>query len=181
MNSKDKECWVQTFSGKKIFPLNPEPDKIDIYDMAHSLSNLCRFNGHCLVFYSIAQHSVLVSDICKKKYKLKGLLHDCSEAILSDIASPLKKTSIFEQYRLCEKKYQAAIYKKYGLSEDEPDEVKLADLIALSTEARDLLAVIHPEWAEYLNQYSPMPNKITPLPPKQAKELFLKRFNELIK
>ena len=53
--------WIQTYSGKKFYPLDPRPEDIDIRDIAHALSLNCRFNGHCRCFYSVAEHSVGVS------------------------------------------------------------------------------------------------------------------------
>lgn len=54
--------WIQTYSGKKFEPLNPSIDSIDIIDIAHSLSMICRFNGHSQRFYSVAEHSSIVTD-----------------------------------------------------------------------------------------------------------------------
>ena len=72
--------WLQTFTGKAFFPLDPRPEEMDIFDIAHALSNLCRYGGHCNKFYSVAEHSVLVSILCRLYYgeqvALQGLLHD---------------------------------------------------------------------------------------------------------
>ena len=52
--------WLQTFTGKKIDLINPTREMVDIEDIAHSLSMICRYNGHCRDFYSVAEHSVMV-------------------------------------------------------------------------------------------------------------------------
>jgi len=84
-------AWIQTISGRK-FPLaEPDPNQIDIEDIAHALSMLCRFNGHCTQFYSVAEHSMHVSHEISNDLALAGLLHDAAEAYLGDVPSPLKK------------------------------------------------------------------------------------------
>ena len=174
---KKDEPWIQTNSGRRFNPINPNPKAIVIQDIAHSLSNICRFTGHCSEFYSVAQHCVLVSYICDKANALHGLLHDASEYAISDVSSPLKRTPEFLAYRKIEDKLQAAICQRFYLDEKEPADVKEADMVLLATEARDLLPSQRPDWQ--LN-VKPLPFKIVPLPPKEAKKLFLERFTELI-
>ena len=122
---------------------------------------------------SVAQHAVLVSYLGDPKY---GLLHDCSEAYIADIASPVKNTSEFIFYRNLESKLQSTIYNKFGLFGPEPESVKKADLMMLSIEAKSLLGSLHVEWKL---PYQPLPLDIIPLAPKQAESLFLQRFKEL--
>ena len=80
--------WIETFTGKEFYFLDPTPDSIDIRDIAHSLAFTCRYTGHSRRFYSVAEHSVLVSYLAVDP--LAGLLHDASEAYITDIASPIK-------------------------------------------------------------------------------------------
>src|SRR6266496_3875421 len=87
-------------SGKWFNVFNPKPEDVDIRDIAHALSNQCRFTGHTKEFYSVAQHSVLVSTFCAPEDAAWGLLHDASEAYLSDIASPVKKHPDFGPFYL---------------------------------------------------------------------------------
>lgn len=170
------EPWIQTYSGKKVYPFRLDPNSIDIVDIAHSLSSQCRFTGHTKDFYSVAQHCVLVSYICNQEHSLYGLLHDASESILVDIPSPIKKSQEFDFYRKIEKEVQNIIYKKFGLNEMEPADVKAADLMLLATEARDLMGPLHPG---ALSDTKPLPFKIEGMGPKEAEKLFLDRFNEL--
>lgn len=86
--------WIGTYSGKKVWPLDPHPDDIDIDDIAHSLSNICRFNGFTSVHYSVATHCLLGASICyrlyDKKTALAFLLHDAEEAYYGDRPGPIK-------------------------------------------------------------------------------------------
>src|SRR4051794_15527189 len=91
--------WITTFSRRQFWPLDPHSDEIHIEDIAHSLSQQCRFGGHSRSFYSVAQHSCLVSALCKANDALWGLLHDASEAYLGDIPRPLKSLPEFEFYQ----------------------------------------------------------------------------------
>jgi 5'-deoxynucleotidase YfbR-like HD superfamily hydrolase len=169
-------AWIQTFSGRKVYPLDPNPDSIVIQDIAHSLAHQCRFTGHTSSFYSIAQHCVLVSYLCDYKDQMYGLLHDGSEYALVDIPSPLKRSPEFAFYREIEKKVQRIIYDRFELFGEEPESVKRADQMLLATEARDLMSPLHSDWRSL---QKPLPFKIEALAPADAEKLFLDRFNEL--
>ena len=117
-----KEAFIQTYTGKLIDPFNVEEGDISIEDIAHSLSMQCRFNGHSKRFYSIAEHSINVSLILRImdlpfKTQLLGLLHDASEAYLSDILAPIKK--YLPDYLSMEEKLSTDIYRElhpqYGI------------------------------------------------------------------
>lgn len=170
------DAWIQTYSGRRFTPTNPNPDAIVIQDISHALSMQCRFSGHVKRFYSVAQHCVLVSYICDSEDALWGLMHDATEAYLVDVPRPLKRSGQFNAYLEFEYKMQLAICKRFGLPEKEPVSVKKADTILLATEARDLMSPLHPDWAQPCD---PLPFKIDPLPQQEAKDLFMKRFFEL--
>jgi len=169
-------CWIQTFTSQRFNPINPDPATINIEDIAHALSNICRFTGHASVFYSVAEHSVLTSYVCDYKNRLTMLLHDGSEAYLSDIASPVKRSPDFEKYREIENTLQTAIYKKFGINDLDEEDIKRSDLMLLATEARDLMTPLRFDWVQPMK---PLPFKIVPLPPQEAKRLFMQRFVEL--
>jgi 5'-deoxynucleotidase YfbR-like HD superfamily hydrolase len=176
--SVNPSAWIQTYTGLKFFPQNPTMESISIVDIAHALSQQCRFTGHTSQHYSVAQHCVLVSYLCNVENQLHGLLHDASEFALTDIASPIKKLPELSGYRMLEKKVQQSIYRKFGLLEEEPLDVKRADLLVLAIEAQTFLAPIHPDW----KMSAPILTlKIVPISPEEAERLFLDRFKELYK
>lgn len=107
---------IKTYTGVMIDPLRPESDKIRIEDIAHALSMLCRANGHFRSFYSVGQHSInCMGEAAARGYsarvQLACLLHDASEAYLSDVTRPVKQE--LPQYKLIEGPLQEAIWNKY--------------------------------------------------------------------
>jgi len=168
--------WIQTFTGKRFYPLDPRAEDIDINDIIHALSNQTRFAGHCTTFYSVAQHCVLVSAMCLPENALWGLLHDASEAYLVDIPSPLKKAKEFEAYRNAEAKLMLVICEVFGLPPLEPDEVKVVDKRILATEARDLTMSHGRGWSM---SYEPYDFHIVPWSPEEARIKYMSRLHEL--
>lgn len=163
--------WVLTASGREFWPLDPHPAEIIIEDIAHALSNICRFGGHCRAFYSIAQHSVLVSRIVSPEYALWGLLHDATEAYLLNLPAPVKR--FVPDYAPAEARVMHAICQRFGLAYCMPMPVKVADQMLLADEVEVLMPRSFPL------PYPPSGIEIDPLPPKEAKELFLDRFHFL--
>jgi len=165
--------WIQTFSGKKIYPLNPRIEDIDIADIAHALSMTCRFNGHCKEFYSVAQHSVLVSKHCYLPFD--GLMHDAAEAYLSDVPAPIKP--MLNGFAEIEDKLLKLIFVKFGLEYPYSDNIKTIDRRLCISEGMALMPDIS-EW-KVLNHYSPLDIEITPVGPSEAKGMFMERFEYL--
>lgn len=133
--ASDTRGHIRTFTGKKVNPLAMRPDDIDIRDIAHHLSNECRYAGACPEHYSVAQHSVLVShEFEYPKLKLAGLLHDAAEAYLKDMPSPVKHDPRMSWYVEIEKKLTAVIFEKFGLAPELELAVKGADSITLWNE-----------------------------------------------
>ena len=133
--------WMQTVSGKRFDLVHPDPDTIDIRDIAYALSKKCRFNGHPKVFLSVAEHSIWVSRLFSNddRLALAGLLHDANEAYLPDVPSPVK--NLLPDYHILEDRVQEAIERKFGLFLSNLDRkvIKWADNIMLVTEARDFM------------------------------------------
>ena len=172
--------WIQTYTGTRFYPMDPLPEEIDIRDIAHALSNLCRFTGHVREFYSVAQHCVLVSQNCNKPNALWGLLHDASEAYIGDLHRPLKKDRSMQAYRWIERRIMLAVCAAFNLRDDEPLSVTQTDQILLTTEARDLMGNLLPGWTHSAENGHPvLAEKIKPVDPLTAKRMFLDRFVEL--
>lgn len=176
--SKRKGDWLQTRTGIAFFPLDPRVEEVNIMDIASALSNMCRFTGHTTSFYSVAQHSVHVSEILPPELALAGLLHDAAEAYLVDVPSPLKRLPEFGFYREAEAVLQRVIFKRFGIKGSaEAPAIKEADLCMLLTEARDVM--VTPDLAWLPNSARPRDARIEPWEPKEALSRFLLRFKEL--
>lgn len=137
-------AWIQTYSGKAFYPLNPDPSKIDIVDIAHSLSMQCRYNGHCVRFYSVAEHCVTLSFAVAPEHSLWALLHDASEAYLSDVPRPIKH--LLTGYAEAEKRLENAIFEHFGLRGPVPAQVKEYDFRILNNERADLMQTCERDW-----------------------------------
>jgi hypothetical protein len=170
--------WITTATGHRVDYALVGPDDIDIEDIATALSRECRYAGHCKHFYSVAQHSVLVSRLVPEELALEGLLHDAVKAYLKDLPLPLK--ALLPDYREMEARFDMAIRKRFGLPETPSLEIKQADLVLLATERRDLLPDKIDPWP-CISGIETMPKRIWPLSPEMAREQFLDRYKRLTK
>lgn len=166
--------WMQTASGGVFWPMDPRPEEIEICDIAHALSNLCRYAGHCRQFYSVAQHSVLVSHAVPREDALWGLLHDASEAYLADVPRPVKP--FLPGYAEAEARVMAAVCARFRLPLEMPESVAHADKAILADEMAQLMASPPRPWDLPV---PPFGLSINPLSPLLAGRFFLDRFFEL--
>ena len=170
---------IQTASGRWLDPLDPDVASIDVGDIAQALANQCRFGGHCRAFYSVAQHSAIVADVCLERggtpaEALAALLHDAGEAYLVDLPHPLKhRSELGPPYRRAEARLEQAIRARFGLEPAGP-EVKAIDRSLLATERRALTATGE-RWPE-LDGAEPLAIEIEPWDPIRARREFLDRF-----
>lgn len=171
-----KGDWMQTYTGRQFWPLDPRPEEVCIEDIAHALSMICRYNGHCNEFYPVAQHSVLVSDALSEEYKLWGLLHDASEAFVVDVVRPLKPYLM--GYKEIEQNVMNAIATRFELPLEIPEEVKRVDNAILADEMAQLMNKPPADWG--LTE-PPLGVTITPWVPAMAERIFLERFKWLTK
>lgn len=110
----------------------------------------------------------------------KGLGHDGSEAYLCDIARPVKHLPAMQPYRNAEAEIQDLVYVALGVGGPEPYLVKRADDILLATEARDLMAPLHPQWTVKPPAYPVLPDRIEPWGPKRAEREWLRRYRDSV-
>lgn len=169
-----ENSWIQSFSGKSVWPLNPHADDICIEDIAHALAMKCRYTGHSREFFSVAQHSCLMAAHCPDPRW--ALMHDATEAYLPDVARPVKRMLV--GFREIEDHLMSVIAAKYGLPMPMPACVKEYDLILLATERRDLMATPPIPWVSTENVV-PLEEKIKPWTPEFAKFVFLAIFKRL--
>lgn len=174
-HDKDKFC---TISGRMVSLLSPRPQDVQIDDIAHALSKICRFGGHTPYHMSVAQHSVLVSRLVQPELALLALLHDSTEAYVGDVVSPLKHNlAAFEEV---EQKW-AKVIGQALLKDGEaltklPKEIHDADDVAF-----------HAEWASIFPSRPQLPGApsrselpmVVPMEAAMAKALFLSRWGDL--
>lgn len=130
--------WMQTYTGLAFYPLDPRPSEINIADIAAGLSKMCRYGGQCTRFYSVAEHSVLVAEKAPDEFKLDALMHDASEAYLSDVIRPIK--SSLTNYLQIEERLQRTIAERFALRWPMPARVKILDNAILADERNQNMA-----------------------------------------
>lgn len=135
--------WVHTFTGQRFDLFDPTPESVRIADIAHALSQICRYTGHAKRFLSVAEHCVLVADELYVETGIpelawSGLLHDAHEAYTGDVATPIKRV-LGDSWRDFERHIERIVRRRFGVLHS----VREADLRALVTERREVLP--HPE------------------------------------
>lgn len=170
--------WIQTYTGKAFYPLDPNPDDICIEDIAHALSMICRYGGHSRRFYSVAEHSCLVSTAVPRQFALGALMHDSTEAYLGDMVRPIKRQ--MPEYRKAERRLEQAIAYKFGLAFPMAEVIKEADNRILVNERAVLMTDPPMPWNED-ETLTRLPVQIRMLPPAFAEQWFLELFRTYTK
>ena len=150
--------FITTFTGVEFYIIDPQIEDINKTDIAHALSLTCRANGHFKYFYSIAQHSIncykeAVARGYTKRVQLACLLHDGSEAYISDVTRPAK--AHLPEYKIVEAEIQVKVYEKFGLVDltiAELAQVKSIDDTVLWYEFKDLHNM--PMWCDKPKKYA---------------------------
>lgn len=170
--------WMQTFTGGRVYPMLPDSRVVEIEDIAHALSQICRFGGHTRVPYSVAQHSVVLSYSCRPKDRVNALLHDAAEAYLGDVVRPFKIQ--LPWFKPLESKWLLAISKALDVSPiSEPRGLVRVHEALLASERRDLLKDVPDlDWGLTV---PPLSKKVVPWESAEAKSRFLWRYQELLK
>lgn len=184
IGDEDRGFYIRAASGRKFFFGDIRPEDISISDIAHALSNVCRFTGHCRTFYSVAEHSFLASIMAPPEEALNALLHDAAEAFVTDLSTPLKwylaEKGFGDVLKDLETRIMTAVHAKFGGSWPMSPVVKEIDHRMLATEMRDLL-VSGIDVGTGPNAPKPYPEISVERPrsPEAAKEVFLARFDHL--
>lgn len=179
----EKSLFIETASGGKFFYEAPE---FRIEDMAHAMSMQCRYTGHCTQFYSVAEHSMMVANIMQildLGDPFEGLMHDGTEAYLSDIAAPWK--AMLPDYKVMEHTLEVKMRQHFGLSDNITPGCKLADWLALFVEANSIIPSKAANWiappgikeqaAELYNSV-----RVWGYSPRAAKLRFLAQFDDYL-
>jgi len=170
-----KGGWIRTYSGRMFWPLDPRSEEVEIMDIAHALSLICRFGGHVRKFYSVAQHSVIVAGLVSPENRAAGLLHDAAEAYLADVSAPIKPH--FTEFRAAEERLERSIAIKFGLPMALIAEIHEWDARLCLAEAQQLLDADTSDWECKL---PPAEIEITPMTPRGAERAFLKLWIDLL-
>lgn len=165
--------YIATYRGGRFWPMDPRADEIHVVDIARALAMTCRYRGHCRFYYSVAEHSVLISRAVPEADALAGLLHDAPEAYLGDMASPIKR--YMPDYRAIEDRLAVVVAERFGLTTIEPPSVKSADARIIADEAPRLFLDTSP----FVDLPQALGVEIAGLPPEAAFDAWLERYTEL--
>jgi 5'-deoxynucleotidase YfbR-like HD superfamily hydrolase len=174
--------YLQTVSGRWVNPFDPDPNQLDAGDIARALANQCRFGGHSRVFYSVAQHSVIVSQLVEQRGgdtedAFAALMHDATEAYLGDMPHPIKhRSALGEAFKAAEAHLEHAIRDRFKIKPDVP-EIKRVDRALLATERRAFSAESW-YWPE-LEGVEPLDLELSAWSPDDAAQAFAQRHAEL--
>lgn len=171
-----------TYTGRQFWPLEPKAEDVTIEDIAHALSLLCRYNGHCRYFYSVAEHSYLVWSVVSQmapgdyRHQLRALLHDAAEAYLADVPRPVKP--FLRNYERAEKRLHRVIAQAFNLpSLEKTDDIDYVDTRILVDETEALMPIVSVERCKWLVE--PLGVAIRCWQPQIAKHMFLSTFYTL--
>lgn len=173
---------ITTYSGIRMNPVEPQAEDIDIKDIAHALSLICRGGGHVRSFFSVGQHSLICAEEaklrgCSLRVQLGALLHDGSEAYMSDLVRPVKQQ--IPQYREIENRLIDTIWGSFipgePLSQEERQIIKDIDDDTMSWDMKILLG---DEINQNYRNLHHLPDH-TFVPMDQVEALYLKKFDQL--
>lgn len=171
--ARRKGDFMQTYTGLKFWPVDPRADEVDIRDIAHSLAMQCRYGGHSLRFYSVAEHSVHMARRVSPANAMWALLHDAAEAYLADVPSPLKRH--LPGYKEAEARVMAAVCEHFDLPPEMPAEVHEADGRILADEIHQNMAPM--EW--HMRHTNPLGVELQFWDPGRAEIYFMDTFRRL--
>lgn len=179
--------WMQTYTGRQFWPLDPRAEEVHPLDIARGLSHQCRYAGHVKRFYSVAEHCILMSLVMPtRELALAALLHDAAEAYVVDVPRPLKRN--LPGYAQIEDRVLTVILDRFGVTFERaplgvggllvlPREVKEADKRILLDERAQLMSIPPAPWA--VDELQPLGIGIDALAPHRAYDAYLARLESL--
>lgn len=175
-----KGDWIRTFKGVEYWPLDPRPEDVLIEDIAHALANMCRYAGHTSRFYSVAEHSIIVSRLVAPELALSALLHDATEAYVVDVPRPLKR--FLMNYAEVEELNWQAIAAKFELDPVLHESIKNADNAILVKEMKIFMGGQKPKTIYGNSNGLVVPEDIVPIGmlPVWAEASFMTRYTECL-
>lgn len=184
--SIDSGEWIETWTGRRIFPMALRPEDVCLEDVAWALSNKCRYSGHCL-FYSVAEHSLHLANWSQDKKHppevvFNFLMHDAAEAYLPDVPSTIKP--LFPELSETEDRILKTIFKSlhipFILDESEvKGRVKEADMRIRIDERIMIMPNSSRNWGSIYKALRPLGIKVKCWKPKVARDMFISRFKEI--
>lgn len=183
--------WMLTRNGAAVDLRFMMPADISALDIAAALSKINRFVGHTSRLYSVAEHSLHVTQVMEREMGITdlavlfaGLMHDAHEAYTGDLHSPMKQI-IGHVWEYHERRIQRQVLERFGALQAytrHHDAIKLADITMLATERRDLMPAGGPQW-ESLEGIDPLPEyrlqDFAGMEPDDWRDAFVERFGEL--
>lgn len=176
-----EDGWLETFTGEQFHFLQPLAAEIHVEDVAHSLSQLCRYNGHTKAFYSVAEHSILICDWIAANFPgasqqvlRTALLHDVAETYLGDMSRPVKHQ--MPQFKELEHIIEGAAAERFDIELPFPAVVEECDARILVDEREQCMSDSGNEWGT--DALEPLGVEIKFLDPPNVRRLFMERFFE---
>ncbi|MBS1186707.1 MAG: putative phage hydrolase [Burkholderiaceae bacterium] len=164
-----------TGTGREVDYLNPQPHQFDVADIARGMANTARFSGQSQMYYSVAQHCVLMSRLVSAEHALEALLWGAAKAYCGDLTAGLK--FLLPDYTEIVRGMDTAIRERFGLPRTQSGLVEIANKMVLAAAYRDLM----PQGTSF-----PLPDDIKPLSMKvhavhsvRAQGMWLERLVEL--
>lgn len=181
---KSNKFWIQTYTGRKFFPLQPKVGDLCFIDQAQSLSRICRYGGHTTRHLSVAEHSWRMSVEAERRgyddvVRKWCLIHDNAESYVGDLVRPLKVQNEFEVYRKAEGHLTRMIATWLGLPSEEPAQVRALDTEILHPEALAVKQPLNPDWKLPETTWQMGDLDLWGVPAEEAFRLYMWRFRVL--
>ncbi len=168
-----QNAWIATFTGLRLNPFDPDPEMINIDDIAHGLSLTCRYAGQCKKFYSVAEHSIRLTRLVPEELRPVALMHDSAEAYMLDLPSLIKR--VMPGYQAAEHNLLSVIFAKYDIDIQLLTRFLKEEYVLLATECRDLVT----NTDGWFLPEPPLDKPIEPWTPRTAEVLFKNIFTAL--